>query len=282
MTPMNTASPPRLDALLRQAGVRIDAAEAKTLLAHALGQPLSWLYAHGDEIIGKTALARFHALLEARAAGQPLAYLIGHRGFWTLEFAVTPATLIPRVETERLVELALARLPVATPLRVADLGTGSGAIALAIASERPLVRVVATDASDEALQVARGNASANAIGNVEFRHGSWFAPLAGARFHLIASNPPYIAEGDPHLHEGDLRYEPATALSSGTDGLEAIREIVAQAPSHLEADGWLLIEHGWAQGAAVRALFSRAGFGEVGSECDLEARERVTLGRWRG
>ncbi len=279
---MNTASPPRLDALLRQAGGRIAAADAKTLLAHALGQPLAWLYAHGDEIIGKAALARFHTLLEARAAGQPLAYLIGRRGFWTLELAVSPSTLIPRVETERLVELALARLPAATPLRVADLGTGSGAIALAIASERPLARVVATDASGEALQVARANAAANAIGNVEFRRGSWFAPLAGARFHLIASNPPYIAEGDAHLQEGDLRYEPAAALSSGADGLQAIREIVADAPSHLETEGWLLIEHGWEQGAAVRALFSRTGFAEVGSERDLEARERVTLGHWRG
>ncbi len=279
---MDTASPPRLDALLRQAGGRIAAAEAKTLLAHALSQPLSWLYAHGDEIIGKAPLARFNTLLEARAAGQPLAYLTGRCGFWTLELAVTPATLIPRVETERLVELALARLPAATALRVADLGTGSGAIALAIASERPLARIVATDASGEALQVARANAAANAIGNVEFRHGSWFAPLAGARFHLIASNPPYIAEGDAHLQEGDLRYEPAAALSSGADGLQAIREIVAHAPSHLETEGWLLIEHGWEQGAAVRALFSRAGFVAVGSERDLEARERVTLGHWLG
>ena len=210
------------------------------------------------------------------------AYLTGSRGFWSLELQVTPATLIPRPETELLVELALARLPQTRThtQRVADLGTGSGAIALAIARERPLAQIVATDASEQALAVAAANAAAHAIGSVQFSHGSWWEPLAGQHFDLVASNPPYIAEGDRHLEEGDLRFEPAAALSSGIDGLDAIRQIVAGAGLHLHAGGWLLLEHGWEQAAAVRALLVQAGFREVASERDLESRERVTLGRW--
>jgi release factor glutamine methyltransferase len=164
-------------------------------------------------------------------------------------------------------------------LRIADLGTGSGAIALALAHERPRARVVATDASAAALEVARGNADALRIGNVAFRHGDWLAPLAGERFDLIAGNPPYIAAGDPHLGEGDLRFEPGVALASGSDGLDAIRTIVRDVPAHLVLGGWLLLEHGWEQGAAVRALLQRAGFVDISTERDLEARDRVTLGR---
>jgi release factor glutamine methyltransferase len=208
-----------------------------------------------------------------------VAYLVGSRGFWTLDLAVTPATLIPRPETELLVGLALERIPVDVDARIADLGTGSGAIALAIAKERPRARVVATDASSDALDIARANARGNGIGNVEFRHGDWFAPLAGEMFELIASNPPYIALGDPHLGEGDLRFEPASALSSGSDGLDAIRAIIRHAPSHLRAGGWLLLEHGWGQGEAVRTLLRGAGFVDVVTERDLEQRERVGLGR---
>ena len=192
---------------------------------------------------------------------------------------MSPATLIPRPETERLVELALERLPDDRPLRVADLGTGSGAIALALASERPLAQVVATDLSGDALRVAQANAETNRIANVAFRQGSWLAPLAGQRFDLIASNPPYIADGDPHLMQGDLRYEPPAALSSGADGLDAIREIVATAPAYLLPGGWLLLEHGWDQGEAIRALLLAAGFVDVATETDLEQRDRVTLGR---
>jgi len=255
-------------------------ADARPLLAHALGKPVSWLFAHGDEPIEASALRRFQVLLEARESGRPVAYLIGRRGFWTLDLAVTADTLIPRPETELLVELALRRLPDALPLRVADLGTGSGAIALAIAKERLQCSVVATDASAAALQVARGNARDHAIANVQFREGSWFAPLAGERFDLIASNPPYIADGDAHLAQGDLRFEPAAALSSGSDGLDDIREIVAGAGEFLRPDGWLLLEHGLDQGVMIRRLFSAAGFIEVSTESDLEARDRVTLGRW--
>jgi release factor glutamine methyltransferase len=267
----------RIDALLRVARNRIDAADAELLLAHVLDRPRSWLYAHGDAALDATAVTRFEALLARRAQGEPVAYLTGRRGFWRFELAVTPATLIPRPETELLVELALARLPAERALRVADLGTGSGAIALALAFERPRAQVVATDASPDALAVARGNAAALGLANVAFRQGDWFAPLAGERFDLVASNPPYIAAGDPHLAE--LRFEPAAALASGADGLDAIRAIVRDAPAHLQPGGWLLLEHGPDQGAAVRALLHAAGLVAVATERDLERRERVTLGR---
>ena len=270
---------PRLDQLLREAASRIDAGDAAALMAHAVGRPRSWLYAHGDDDIEAATADAFASLLARREAGEPVAYLIGRRGFWRFDLAVTPDTLVPRPETELLVELALARLPPERALRIADLGTGSGAIALALAHERPRVQVVATDASAAALDVARGNAEALRIGNLAFRHGDWLAPLAGECFDLIASNPPYIAAADPHMGEGDLRFEPGAALASGDDGLDAIRVIVRDAPAHLVPGGWLLLEHGWEQGAAVRALLQRAGFVDVATERDLEARDRVTLGR---
>ena len=272
---------PTVARLLARARDLIDPADAALLLAHALGKSRSWLFAHADDALGEAEAARFDVLLARRAAGEPVAYLTGWRGFWTLELAVTPATLVPRPETELLVDLALARLPVDAPVRVADLGTGSGAIALAIASERPRAQVLATDASSAALDVARGNAARNGIGNVAFRLGSWLQPLGEDTFDLIASNPPYIAEGDPHLARGDLRFEPAMALSCGADGLDAIRVIVRDAPACLRPGGWLLLEHGWEQGDAVRALLAAAGFVDVATERDLEQRDRVSLGRLR-
>lgn len=253
--------------------------DAELLLGHALGRDRAWLFAHAGDAVEAVEAERFAGLWRRRQTGEPVAYLTGRRGFWTLDLAVSPATLVPRPETELMVELALARLPADAPLRVADLGTGSGAIALAIASERPQAQVVATDASADALAVARANADENRLANVGFRHGSWFAPLAGEVFDLIASNPPYIAEGDPHLREGSLPHEPALALASGRDGLDAIREIVAAAPAHLRAGGWLLLEHGLEQGAAIRALLASAGFADIATETDLEGRDRVTLGR---
>ncbi len=268
-----------LSALLAEARHQLEATDAEWLLAHVLGRARSWLYAHADDAASPAAAARFRALCARRLAGEPVAYLTGRQGFWTLDLAVTPATLVPRPETELLVQLALARIPVDARAWLADLGTGSGAIALALASERPQARVVAADASTEALAVARGNAAANGIGNVEFRHGDWWQPLAGQRFDLIASNPPYIAVGDRHLTQGDLRFEPAMALASGEDGLDAMRTLVAGAPGHLVPGGWLLLEHGWDQGASVRALLEVAGFCEVASVRDLEGRERVSLGR---
>ncbi|GAA4870593.1 peptide chain release factor N(5)-glutamine methyltransferase [Luteimonas vadosa] len=276
---MDTNDPPRVDALLRAARLRVDGVDAELLLAHALGKPRGWLYAHGDDGVGAEAAERFAGLLARRQAGEPVAYLTGRRGFWSLDLEVTADTLIPRAETEGLVEAALQRIPADGHARVADLGTGSGAIALAIARDRPRARVVATDASDAALAVARRNATAHGIANVEFRQGDWWAPLAGEVFDLVASNPPYIASDDAHLSQGDLRFEPASALASGDDGLDALRAIAAAAPAHLAAGGWLLLEHGWEQGASVRALLAAAGLTEVETLQDLEARDRVTLGR---
>ena len=198
-----------------------------------------------------------------------------------MDLAVTADVLIPRPETELLVELALQRIPSDAELDVADLGTGSGAIALALARERPRACVFACDASAAALAVARGNAERLRLANVRFAQGDWYAAVDDARFALIASNPPYVAVGDAHLERGDLRFEPALALSSGADGLDAIRTIVAGAPAHLLEDGWLLIEHGWDQGDPVRALLEVAGFSDLATHRDLGDRDRVTLGCFR-
>lgn len=253
--------------------------EAELLLAHALGRSRAWLFAHADAVPDDDQRQCFDALVAARRTGTPIAYLVGQRGFWTFDLAVTPDVLIPRADTERLVELALERVPPDAACDIADLGTGSGAIALAIASERPQARVLATDASDAALAIARGNAQRLGIGNVTFSQGDWCVPLGTRRFDVIASNPPYIEAGDVHLGEGDLRFEPAAALASGEDGLDAIRTIAAQAPRHLVPRGWLLVEHGWNQGEAVRAILSANGFADVTTAQDLESRDRVTLGR---
>lgn len=266
--------------LLHEAASQMgERAEAEILLAHVLDKPRSWLFAHADDVLDAPVVVRFEELCKRRAQGEPVAYLIGHRGFWTLELEVTPATLIPRPETELLVELALSRLPQDGSPRVADLGTGSGAIALAIARECPHARVLATDASAAALAVAQRNAEANHVRNVGFIQSDWFAALVGERFDLIVSNPPYIATGDPHLALGDLRFEPASALASGSDGLDDVRRIVSGAPEHLVADGWLLFEHGWDQGAATRRLLEAAGYDEVFIAQDLERRDRVSGGR---
>lgn len=269
--------------LLADAAARLGGAqarhEAELLLLHALQRPRSWLFAHATDPLGLAESDSFHALLARRLAGEPVAYITGQWGFWTLQLEVTPATLIPRPETELLVEQALARLPADQPCTIADLGTGSGAIALALASERPLAQVLATDFSAEALAVATRNAARNTVANVAFAQGAWYAPLQGRRFDLIASNPPYIASDDPHLARGDLRFEPATALASGHDGLDDIRLIADGATAHLLPGGWLLLEHGWDQGAAIRALLQQAGLNEVETVQDLEQRDRVTLGR---
>ena len=252
--------------------------EAELLLAHALDRPRSWFYAHAGDLLEARDAALFEALLRRRDRGEPVAQITGHRGFWSLELAVTADTLIPRPETELLVELALERLPRTEPRRVLDLGTGTGAIALAIASERPLADVTALDASEAALAVARDNAELAGL-PLRLLHSDWFSAVAGERFDLLASNPPYIADDDPHLEQGDLRFEPRTALASGPDGLDAIRIIAREACDHLLPGGWLLVEHGYDQGPAVRALLSAAGLQSVVTERDLELRDRVTLGR---
>ncbi len=272
--------------LLREAAARLpgdDARhEAEQLLIHVLGVERAWLFAHATDTVDEDSRQRFELLLTRRAEGHPLAYLLGRRGFWTLDLQVNTATLIPRPETELLVEQALARLPSDDMVRVADMGTGSGAIALSIASERPLATVMATDLLGPALAVAVKNAQAHGLDNVWFRRGHWYAALGADRFDMIVSNPPYIAAGDPHLAQGDLRFEPPPALASGTDGLDAIREIIAGAHEHLVAGGWLLLEHGWDQGEAIRALLVQAGFDEAQTVQDMEQRDRVTLGRWPG
>ena len=282
------AQPVRIDELLSHAAARIggDSArlDAELLLAHALGQGRAWLLAHADDVLAADASARIEPLIAARARGVPIAHVLGRRCFWTHELEVTPDTLIPRPETELLVELALARIACdgighARSVRILDLGTGSGAIALAIAAERPLAHVTALDVSEEALIVARRNAAALRLRNVEFVLGDWCATLAAQRYEVIVSNPPYIAQDDPHLEVGDLRFEPRLALVSGIDGLDAIRRIASAAPAHLLPGGWLLIEHGWTQAAAVRELLSAAGLCELETQRDLEQRDRVTLGR---
>jgi release factor glutamine methyltransferase len=259
-------------------GTEESAGEASLLLAHALGVERAWLIAHGSDLLSTESAARFELLIARRAAGEPIAYLVGRRGFHALELDVGPAVLIPRPETELLVDLALARTPEDRALEVVDLGTGSGAIALAIAAARPHARVLATDASAAALAVARANAERLGIANVDFVEGSWWAPLAGRRFDLVVSNPPYIADSDPHLDLGDLRFEPRSALASGADGLDDLRCIAAGAVAHLKSSGVLLVEHGHDQGESVRALFAAAGLDPITTHRDLEGRERVTTG----
>src|SRR5699024_3898634 len=221
--------------------------EAELLFEHVLGVSSSWLFAHGDEPVDDARRDAYLALVKRRAEGEPVAYLTGQRGFWSMDLDVTPATLIPRPETELLVEKTLERLPPDVACKVADLGTGSGAVALAIAHDRPQAHVTATDASAEALSIAERNSRRLALTNMTFLQGDWMAPLVGSRFDLIASNPPYVASGDAHLAQGDLRFEPSAALASGVDGLDAIRIIVRDAPAHLADGGWLLLEHGWDQ-----------------------------------
>ncbi len=252
--------------------------EAELLLAHALDRPRSWFYAHAGDILEPRDARLFEGLLRRRDRGEPVAQITGHRGFWSLDLLVTADTLIPRPETELLVELAIERLPRSEPRRVADLGTGTGAVALAIAIERPLADVTGLDASEAALQIARENAVRAGLA-VRLLASDWFAAVAGETFDLIACNPPYIADDDPHLQQGDLRFEPRTALASGPDGLDAIRVIVHDAPGFLIPGGWLLLEHGYDQGAAVRALMHDTGLQSVSTERDLEQRDRVTLGR---
>lgn len=278
---MQQAPPQTIRQALVEATHRLgDRIDAEILLSYVLDKPRSWLIAHANDTLSPDHAAAYALLLEQREAGEPVAYITGRRGFWSLDLEVTPATLIPRPETELLVELALERMPIDQLSGVLDLGTGSGAIALAIARERPAAQVTATDASSDAIVVAQRNARRHHIGNISFIHGDWFAPLGDKRFDVIVSNPPYIESNDPHLQQGDLRFEPMSALASGADGLDDIRRIIRDAGLHLTPGGWLLFEHGWQQGDAARALLRDAGFVELSTVRDLEDRDRVTLGRW--
>jgi len=266
--------------LLAAATRTIARRDAELLLAAAAALTRTQLIAARG--IAPDAVERFEALVARRAAGEPVAYLLGRREFWSLEFAVDPAVLVPRPETELLVERALALLP-ATDARVADLGTGSGAIAIALAHERARWRIVATDASDAALAVARRNGERLAPDRIEWLHGAspddWYAPLAGRRFDALLSNPPYVAGDDPALAGDGVRYEPRGALTPGGDGYAALLTLINGAPEHLLPGGWLVLEHGESQGERLRAALVARGFTHVTSHRDLAGRERITEGQ---
>jgi len=251
--------------------------DAEILMAHVLESTRSFLYANPELELPVNRADAFKKLIRQRACGQPVAYLVESAEFWSLPLKITPAVLIPRPDTERLVEAALAKIPQDADWRIADLGTGSGAIALAIASERPKCEVHATDISAAAIEVARENAARLSLGRVRFYCGSWAEPLRG-KFHLVVSNPPYIEAGDPHLEQGDLRFEPRKALSPGPDGLSAIRKITRIARSMLVEGGWLMFEHGWQQGPATRQALQDAGFVNTETLQDLQGHDRVTTG----
>ena len=257
------------------------ALEAEILLMHVLHVDRAWLFANREHEVTASQSDAFRDLIRRRSGGEPVAYLTGVREFWSLPLRVTPDVLIPRPETELLVETALAFLPPQAPWRVADLGTGSGAVAIAIAVERPACAVHATEASAAAIAVARANVDALANGRVTLHRGSWLEPLSG-QFHLIVSNPPYVAEGDAHLETGDCRFEPRLALTPGADGMAAIRQIARGALPLLEPGGLLAFEHGYAQGAAARSLLRELGYCRVTTRRDLEGHERVTSGQRAG
>jgi release factor glutamine methyltransferase len=274
-------SPATVASALAEAQSRgLDRLDAQLLLGHLLGRSRAWLVAHGDDPLSADTAHAYGALCARRAEGEPLAYLVGEREFHGLALQVSPAVLVPRPDTETLVDWALdllaGELAPRQPAAVADLGTGSGAIALAVKHRCPAARVDAIDLSEAALAVARANAQRLGLA-VDFHCGSWWGPLVGRRFDLILSNPPYIAAGDPHL--AALRHEPALALSPGGDGLDAIRHIAAGALAHLQPGGWLLLEHGWDQAAPVAALLAEAGLEGVTNRADLAGHLRCTGGR---
>ena len=272
----------RIDQLLAHAAqITSDTAQldAELLLAFVLDKPRSYLYTWPERTVEQAQAERYLTLLERRKQGEPVAYLLGRQGFWTLDLEVAEHTLIPRADTELLVEATLALGAADAPLQVLDLGTGSGALALALASERSLWQVTGVDRIESAVALAQRNQQQLQLTNVQFLVSDWFSAIAGQRYALIVSNPPYIADNDPHLQQGDVRFEPLSALTSGADGLEDLRLIIAQAPSYLAADGWLLLEHGFDQAYAVRDLLQQTGFVDVHSQCDLSGHERISLGR---
>lgn len=254
--------------------------ETHLLWQHVLGVPRAWLIAHDGDPLSPAQIVAYQALEARRMAGEPMAYILGHREFFGRDFRVTPAVLIPRPETELLVECGLRAIRDVRAPHVLDLGTGSGAVAVTLALERPDARVRASDRSAGALEVARKNAR-DLGAKLWFSHGNWYdTELGSGRFDLIVSNPPYIDAQDAHLEQGDLRFEPPGALTDGADGLQALRDIVLGAPAHLTRDGILCVEHGWDQAAAVRSLFLCRGFTDVASERDLSGIERITRGRF--
>jgi len=281
---MNQASDPvSIKQLLEQAtdllnteSARLD---AEVLLAHVLQQPRSHLHAWPEKRLPDECREHFRRLLQCRLKGEPVAYLTGEREFWSLPLAVTANTLIPRPETETLVAQALQRIPAGRSQLIADLGTGSGAIALAIARERPRCRIIATDIAAAAIETARHNARQLGIHSITFHTGNWCEPLDGLQPDMIVSNPPYIAETDPHLLAGDVRFEPRSALAAGPQGMDELRRIAHCAASHLQPGGWLLMEHGYDQGSLARQLLEGTGFTEVIDNTDDTGQDRVIAGR---
>jgi release factor glutamine methyltransferase len=253
--------------------------DAEVLVMHVYGIDRSELITRGQSALTDDQWHRLHELSVKRRQGVPVAYLTGVREFWSLEFNVSPATLIPRPETELLVEKALVPIPQDVEWTIADLGTGCGAIALALAKERPRCRIIATDISPAALEVARSNAAKFNLTHVEFREGSWFEPLTNMKLDMIVSNPPYVRANDPHLEQGDVRFEPEPALAAGPEGLDAIRQIALAAREHLNPAAWLLFEHGWDQAAAIGQLLHQLGYRNIVCYPDLGGRDRITACR---
>lgn len=265
-------------AALAAARAKLPASEARLLLGHVLGRPAAWLIAHDDAALAEAELLAFASLVARRKGGEPVPYLVGYREFFGREFAVARGVLIPRPETELLVEIAIAKVSLGATARILDLGTGSGCLAVTLALEMPQAHITAVDVSTAALQIAGRNAERYGV-SVRLLHSDWFSALADERFDLIVANPPYIADADPHLGSGDLRHEPKLALASGSDGLEAIRRILADAPGHLVPGGQLWLEHGYDQAAAVQDLFAAAGFVDVEQLPDLAGILRASGGR---
>ena len=270
---------------LSQAASQLDpvssspALDAEVLLSHVMAKHRAHLRARPEEQLSKEQKRAFEELVARRRSGVPIAYITGCREFWSLEFHVTPDTLIPRPETELVVELALLRLPAECTHRVADLGTGSGAIALAVAHERPGCTVIATDACPAALSIARWNAARLKVTNVEFHRGDWYQAVDNQRFHVLCSNPPYVREGDPHLTRGDLPHEPEAALVAGESGMEALQHIINDAQRHLHPGGWLILEHGYDQADEVTHRLRQKGFEDIESHSDIAGQARVAVGR---
>ena len=250
--------------------------DAEVLVMHVCGFGRSGLITQGHSVLTHDQQPRLEKLFARRRQGEPIAYLTGTREFWSMEFQVSSATLIPRPETELLVEKTLAHIPRNAEWTLADLGTGSGAIALALAKERPRCRVIATDISPQALEVARSNAAKFNLTRVEFREGRWLEPLAGMKLDMIVCNPPYVRADDPHLQHGDVRFEPQQALSAGPDGLEAIHHIALHAQQSLKPGGRLLFEHGWNQAEAIDSLLRQHGYRDIVCCRDLAGRNRIT------
>ena len=278
-----------IDEALKQAVIALEGGEspsvdAKVLLCHVLDKTQTYLFTWPDNILTASELSAYQALIERRKQGYPVAYLTGTRDFWSLTLATSKHTLIPRPDTEVLVEQVLANMSQfsgSSPLSICDLGTGTGAIALALASELPDARITGVDLIPEAVSLAKENASRNNISHVVFKQSSWFDALEGQRFHIIASNPPYIESSSPFLHQGDVRFEPSSALTSGDDGLDDIRHIIQQSPRYLHEGGLLAFEHGFNQGDAIRALFSQRGFVNIETHQDYSQLDRVTVGYWQ-